>query len=315
LANVTIDDGTTSAAGSASDGVLGCYNSTGEITILQGWNWYDGADATQIGSNHYDFQTVMTHELGHALSLGGSTGTSSPMNEVLAAGVARRTPAAADLNIPAEPDGADAERAALPAASASTAHSLAPAIRFDPSLATALAYSSSTNSDTRTTLMPNQDSAPAVPQLLAALPAGNASAPRNESEKLPESKPVSTVEDGAANSDVPSAAPAGNPEKAPSAPSLNPDAPADNQVPAVHDSALLSRVYDDAGMDGCWASAFAGTDSPLLAQSDVDTGVTDAPAALAIILGGFWLAPAMARDKKREWEEKTKMAPGLVPQW
>jgi hypothetical protein len=35
LANVVIDTGTTSAAGSASDGILGCYNSTGEITILQ----------------------------------------------------------------------------------------------------------------------------------------------------------------------------------------------------------------------------------------------------------------------------------------
>ncbi|HEV3443037.1 MAG TPA: Ig-like domain repeat protein, partial [Gemmataceae bacterium] len=114
LANVTIDDGTSSGAGSAADGVLGCYSSTGEITILQGWNWYDGADATQIGSNQYDFETVMTHELGHALGLGGSNGTNSPMNEILAAGVARRTPTAADLNIPAEPDGADAEWVAPP---------------------------------------------------------------------------------------------------------------------------------------------------------------------------------------------------------
>jgi parallel beta-helix repeat protein len=112
LANVTIDDGITSAAGAASDGVLGCYNSTGEITILQGWNWYDGSDPTQIGANQYDFQTVMTHELGHALGLGGSNAANSPMNEMLAAATTRRTPAAADLNVPPEPDGADAERAA-----------------------------------------------------------------------------------------------------------------------------------------------------------------------------------------------------------
>jgi hypothetical protein len=112
LANVIIDNGTTSAAGSAANGVLGRYSSTGEITILQGWNWYAGADAGQIGSAQYDFQTVMTHELGHALGLGGSPDASSPMYEILAAGAVRRTPTAADLNIPEAPDGADPERAA-----------------------------------------------------------------------------------------------------------------------------------------------------------------------------------------------------------
>jgi hypothetical protein len=114
LANVVIDTGTTSAAGSASSGVLGCYNSTGEITILQGWNWYDGSDPSQISSAQYDFQTVVTHELGHALGLGGSSDPSSPMFETLATGVVRRTSTAADLNIPAEPEGADPERAAMP---------------------------------------------------------------------------------------------------------------------------------------------------------------------------------------------------------
>jgi hypothetical protein len=112
LANVVIDDGTSSAAGSAADGVLGCYSNTGEITILQGWNWYDGADPTQIGANQYDFQTVMTHELGHALGLGGNSNPNSPMYEILATAIVRRTPGLADLNIPEAPDGADAERAA-----------------------------------------------------------------------------------------------------------------------------------------------------------------------------------------------------------
>jgi uncharacterized delta-60 repeat protein len=114
LANVVIDDGTSSAAGSATDGVLGSYSSSGEITILQGWNWYAGADPTGIAANQYDFQTVITHELGHALGLGGSANASSPMYEVLAAGVVRRQPSAADLNVPEAPDGADAERAAAP---------------------------------------------------------------------------------------------------------------------------------------------------------------------------------------------------------
>jgi hypothetical protein len=111
-ANLVIDDGPTSAAGAASDGVLGCYNgAAGEVTILQGWNWYDGADPTQIGAGQYDFQTVVTQELGHALGLGGSTDPNSVMNESLAAGVVRRAMTVADLNIPDPPEGADPERA------------------------------------------------------------------------------------------------------------------------------------------------------------------------------------------------------------
>jgi hypothetical protein len=112
LANVVIDNGTTSAAGSAANGILGSYSSAGEITILQGWNWYAGADASAIGANQYDFQTVMTHELGHALGLGGSPDATSPMYEILATGVVRRTPTAADLNIPEPPEDADPEMAA-----------------------------------------------------------------------------------------------------------------------------------------------------------------------------------------------------------
>jgi hypothetical protein len=122
LANVVIDDGATSAAGSAADGILGCYNgSNNEITLLQGWNWYDGSDPTQIGSNQYDFQTVVTHELGHALGLGGSADPTSPMYETLAGGVVHRTPTVADLNISDPPAGADPERAAPPPLSSGAA--------------------------------------------------------------------------------------------------------------------------------------------------------------------------------------------------
>jgi hypothetical protein len=112
-ANIVIDTGSTSAAGGAANGVLGCYNApNGEITMLQGWNWYAGSDPTQIGSSQYDFETTVLHELGHALGLGGSTNPSSPMYEVLAAGVADRTPTTQDLNIPDPPAGADPQMAA-----------------------------------------------------------------------------------------------------------------------------------------------------------------------------------------------------------
>ena len=107
LANFVLDTSTTSAVGSAANGVLGCFNpANAELTILQGWNWYAGADSTQIGASQYDFQTTVSHELGHALGLGGSSSLTSPMNETLPAG----TPPAmtvADLNIPEPSDGAD----------------------------------------------------------------------------------------------------------------------------------------------------------------------------------------------------------------
>jgi hypothetical protein len=113
LANIILDNGTTSASGSADDGVLGCYNpAAGEITLLQGWDWYAGADPTQIGPDQYDFQTTITHELGHALGLGGVLDPTSPMYEILATGQANRNLTVADLNIPDEPIGVDPLRAA-----------------------------------------------------------------------------------------------------------------------------------------------------------------------------------------------------------
>ena len=112
-ANIVIDTSTTSACGGMANGVLGCFNApNGEITLIQGWNWYAGADPTQIGAGQYDFETTMLHELGHALGLGGATDPTSPMYESLAAGVTDRTVTAADLNIPDPPAGADPQMAA-----------------------------------------------------------------------------------------------------------------------------------------------------------------------------------------------------------
>jgi hypothetical protein len=97
-ANLVLDVANTSACGGMAQGVLGCYGS-GEIVIIQGWNFYAGTDRSAIGVNQYDFETLLFHELGHSLGLGGSSDTNSVMFESLPTGVARRTPTVADLNV------------------------------------------------------------------------------------------------------------------------------------------------------------------------------------------------------------------------
>jgi hypothetical protein len=104
LANVTLTMGNTSAVGGYADGVLGCTRDAGQISIIQGWNFYAGGDATQVGSAQYDFQTVVTHELGHALGLGHSSDATSAMNATLVTGTARRALTVADLNVPDDGD-------------------------------------------------------------------------------------------------------------------------------------------------------------------------------------------------------------------
>jgi parallel beta-helix repeat protein len=100
LADVTLNMDTTSAVGGYADGVLGCTTDAGQITLIAGWNFYTGSDATQVGSSQYDFQTVVTHELGHALGLGHSADSTSVMYATLASGTSNRTLTSADLNVP-----------------------------------------------------------------------------------------------------------------------------------------------------------------------------------------------------------------------
>ncbi len=98
-ADIRIRIASTSPCGSAADGVLECTEGSGDITILQGWNWYTGDVPSEIASDQYDFQTVLTHEMGHALGFDHSHDTASVMYGALTTGVARRTLGRNDLDI------------------------------------------------------------------------------------------------------------------------------------------------------------------------------------------------------------------------
>jgi hypothetical protein len=96
-ADIHVYVASTSACGSAADGVLGCESDWGEITLLLGWDWYSGADPAAISAGQYDLQTIVMHELGHGLRLAHSSNDQSAMYPVLATGVARRAIPDAEL--------------------------------------------------------------------------------------------------------------------------------------------------------------------------------------------------------------------------
>jgi hypothetical protein len=109
-ANVVVSMTNSTDAGGASQGVLGA-ESPGAIDIVHGWNWYTGSGTSDIAAGQYDFETVFTHELGHALGLGHNPDATSVMHATLSAGTVERNFVVADLGIP-DGDGGGALHAA-----------------------------------------------------------------------------------------------------------------------------------------------------------------------------------------------------------
>jgi hypothetical protein len=98
-ADIHIQVASTGAIGGVAQGVLGVTIGGNSITLIDGWNWYTGSDPNAIAADQYDFETVVTHELGHAVGLGHSSDSASVMYPFLQAGVTRRNLGAGDLNV------------------------------------------------------------------------------------------------------------------------------------------------------------------------------------------------------------------------
>jgi hypothetical protein len=116
LATVVVEQVSTTSLGGQAAGVLATFDQNdtgGVINLVTGWNWYAQADPLGIGANQYDFETVLLHELGHALGLGHGTDPASVMFATLSPGLAKRDLTTTDLQIPTVDSGTHALMASL----------------------------------------------------------------------------------------------------------------------------------------------------------------------------------------------------------
>jgi protocatechuate 3,4-dioxygenase beta subunit len=98
-ADIYLHFAATTVIGGVADGVLGVTSAGNQITIVTGWNYYLGDDPSLIGAGQYDFETVVMHELGHALGLGHSLDTNSLMYPYLGTGDVHRAFTDGDLSV------------------------------------------------------------------------------------------------------------------------------------------------------------------------------------------------------------------------
>jgi hypothetical protein len=87
---ILVEIASTSPCGDMAAGVLGCATDEGQITLLAGWDWYTGEDASSVVGAQYDFQTIVTHEIGHVIGLDHSGDLGSVMYFELSSGESRR---------------------------------------------------------------------------------------------------------------------------------------------------------------------------------------------------------------------------------
>jgi hypothetical protein len=302
-ADVTLTMDTTSAVGGYADGVLGCTTDAGQITIITGWNFYAGSDTTLIGSGQYDFETIVTHELGHALGLGHSTDSTSVMYATLDSGAVNRSLTVADLNVPdADTGGACGLHAAVPTLSESsititpgkdgTVNASAPstAMSFHPSSAQGLVFASSLNkasamAEPSTSLLSSSVGEESLSRLLMG--AGDAlrslsdlANPRDpffagfENDGVSGLRPVPAQKDDTATSEARDIA-------------ILDGLDYPFSAAAHRGNDRLDQLYKEADSDGFWSAAFASAESPLVGHTMIENGLTDASLALAGALGGM----------------------------
>ena len=86
VADVTIHFATHHAGGRRRGRRARFHDDPQRRLLREGWDFYTGADPTQVGAGQYDFQTLAEHELAHTVGLGESSDPGSVMYEYLRLG-------------------------------------------------------------------------------------------------------------------------------------------------------------------------------------------------------------------------------------
>jgi hypothetical protein len=334
-AAVRLDIASTTDFGGVAAGVLAVTEHGDAITVVSSWDWYLGADPAGIGPRQFDFETVVAHEMAHAVGLGEGLDPSSVMYTYLPGGVARRELSAGDLiNIafvegegqspaPAVADGGAAglglTAGAAPTASGGhygTAGGTAPS----DTTASAAVVAALEVAAAGTSLAAPAGTASALPPVMATAGNPDVAGPRLVLAMNDPTRPAVLFVTGAVGSedvlepaDAPAAAPAAAPDPgdgaadtpnsagrdaaafAPAVPSEPPPAPA-ARAPDVEASGLLRQAQD-----AYFAAVVEAPVLPLADSASEGGGGSGSllAAGLALGLGGGWAAPCRQEEELR----------------